>query len=226
LGHVASWRPQRDIQRLRCFFHKTGLGNRDDAIRIPVESISDDGTKVMCQPVKFSSGDYEAGIILTPYPEKSLKTCVPTGLFRVQNTVPPKIKEAVFERNKNVIVISFDINIECLHRGQDCSSIFKTVDSDISECICKDRRIILRPFGDDFPFNDYIGKDSSKKLVFKAGNGIIEESGDQKLSVAVPEGTEVKSVHKQRGGKHLKVIMHSFMLLILIIATPLMYILK
>ena len=54
---------------------------------------------------------------------------------------------------------------------------------------------------DDFPIEDFFGKDSKQKLVFKEGNQVSPLGSDIKLSNGIKAGFEV--VLNKRGGKNL-----------------------
>ena len=54
---------------------------------------------------------------------------------------------------------------------------------------------------DDFPIEDFFGKDSNQKLVFKEGNKVRPLGSDVKLSNGMKAGFAV--VLNKRGGKNL-----------------------
>ena len=67
---------------------------------------------------------------------------------------------------------------------------------------------------DDFPIEDFFGKDSKQKLIFKEGNQVSPLGSDIKLSNGIKAGFEV--VLNKRGGKnlgdgkvHILIMMHS-----------------
>ena len=72
-------------------------------------------------------------------------------------------------------------------------------------CICiliitgDDKLKIL--VNDDFPIEDFFGKESKQKLVFKEGNQVRPLGSDVELSNGIKAGFEV--VLSKRGGKNL-----------------------
>merc|ERR1712223_1243291 len=183
-----------------CFIHSKGLNNRNRAKIIPVANKAFE-TEVYCEKVSMPSNVYEAGIIYGNN-EKSLRACLNSMTVTYQSNQTLKILEAFAKIKQRTIVLKFDNNIQCTNSFEDIfEPLLNVTDDSVPKIKCKGDDKLKISVNDDFPIEDFFGKDSNQKLVFKEGNKVRSLGSDVKLSNGMKAGFAV--VLNKRGGKNL-----------------------
>lgn len=188
---------------LNCFVHKAGLSNRLTSRLVKVKEIN--GKKVLCKPVKLASNFYQAGLVTNSgSTSSSIKPCLHSALFTWQNVEGPKVTEAFWDFAQGLMVVGFDTNVECLHQDE-CLKVFdlpleQGLNSTLS-CLCKgDNKLLVKIEKEEAMH--FIGRNSSKTLIFSKDNGIIQAGDDPSLAAQTKPGFPLKI--RRRGGKNLQ----------------------
>lgn len=189
------------LKNLRCFVHKKGLLNRQKAVLTLVKKM--DGKRVHCEAIKLPAHEYEVGLS-TNLPG-SLKSCLSSTSFSLSNDKAPMVTEAFLD-SPSSIKIQFDTNIKCTQES--CANIFQDFEEEQAACECKGDDKLLFRFAN---IMDFVGRNSSRSLIFREENGIYPKGSDPELAKEVEAGIKLRV--RRRGGKKLKKVsvFHGFL---------------